>query len=127
MHLKPLLLALLVISFTGTSHAQSDLPGAIECYRDATNAKDIDRYMACFTPNAVMIDVGRTINDADAIRSWAAREVIPHGERFAHRAILERTAGYAKTEVKWLSWVVHYFYWWDEQERITKMSLQYAN
>ncbi len=119
----PLITALLI----GASSAQSALPRAIECYRDATKAKDIERYVGCFTPDAVMIDVSRTITGAAAIRTWAAREVIPHGETFAHRAILETEPGYAKTEVQWLSWVVHYSYWWDGQGRITRMSLQYAD
>ena len=58
-----------------------------------------------------MIDVTRTITGHDAIKSWAQREVIGSGDSFKHRKILESRAGYAKTEVKWLSWVVHYSYW----------------
>ncbi|PSL19382.1 nuclear transport factor 2 family protein [Shimia abyssi] len=104
-----------------------DLPTAITCYESSTNAKDIDAYMACFTQDAEMIDVSRTFNGQDAIRAWALREVIPQGENFAHRKILESDSGYAKTEVNWLSWVVHYSYWWDAEGKITTMSLQYAN
>lgn len=29
--------------------------------------------------------------------------------------------GYAKTEVKWLSWVVHHSYWWNADGKIIKM------
>ena len=54
----------------------ADLPTAIACYRDSTNAKDIDAYMACFTEDAEMIDVSRTFTGRDAIRAWALREVI---------------------------------------------------
>lgn len=108
-------------------YAQETLPTAINCYQTSTNAKDIDAYMACFTQDAEMIDVSRTFNGHDAIRAWALREVIPSGENFTHRKILESAEGYAKTEVKWLSWVVHYFYWWNEDGKITRMSLQYAN
>ncbi|MCT4609950.1 MAG: nuclear transport factor 2 family protein [Pelagimonas sp.] len=104
-----------------------DLPQAISCYQDSANAKDIDAYMACFTPDAEMVDVSRTFNGTEAIRAWALREVIPEGDSFAHRKILEQHAGYAKTEVNWLSWVVHYSYWWDGDGKITRMSLQYAN
>ncbi|WP_298910510.1 hypothetical protein [uncultured Aliiroseovarius sp.] len=34
-----------------------DLPTANDCYQTATNAQDIDAYMACFTDDAVVIDV----------------------------------------------------------------------
>ena len=104
-----------------------DLPQAISCYQDSANAKDIDSYMACFTEDAKMIDVSRTFNGQDAIRAWAKREVIPGGDTFRHREILEQSEGYAKTEVNWLSWVVHYSYWWNDDGKITRMSLQYAD
>lgn len=107
--------------------AAQDLPRAIDCYQTATNAEDIDAYMACFTADPVMLDVRREFTGQDAIRAWALREVIPHGDTFAHRMILEDAPGYAKTEVKWLSWVVHYSYWWDDDGRIARMSLQYAD
>ncbi len=103
------------------------MPQAISCYQDSANAKDIDAYMACFTPYAEMIDVSRAFNGTDSIRAWALREVIPGGDTFAHRKILERQEGYAKTEVNWLSWIVHYSYWWNEEDQITRMSLQYAD
>ena len=83
--------------------------------------------MSCFTDDAEMINVSRTFRGREAIRSWALREVIPAGDTFNHREILERDDGYAKTEVNWLSWIVHYSYWWDESGKITRMSLQYAN
>lgn len=105
----------------------SELPIAIQCYRDNTNANDIDGYMSCFADDAVMIDVTRTFTGKDDIRAWAIREVMGNGETFAHRKILEASDGYAKTEVNWLSWVVHYSYWWSSDGKITKMSLQYAN
>lgn len=104
-----------------------ELPGPIACYQDSANAKDIDAYMACFTEDAEMIDVSRTFNGQHAIRAWAAREVIPGGDTFRHREILEQSDGYAKTEVNWLSWVVHYSYWWNVDGKITRMSLQYAD
>ncbi|NKW78520.1 nuclear transport factor 2 family protein [Rhodobacteraceae bacterium R_SAG7] len=104
-----------------------DLPQAISCYQDSANAKDIDAYMGCFTSDAEMIDVSRSFNGAEAIRAWALREVIPDGDTFSHREILEQQEGYAKTEVNWLSWIVHYSYWWNEEGQITRMSLQYAD
>ncbi|MBF2759352.1 MAG: hypothetical protein ISN28_03660, partial [Ectothiorhodospiraceae bacterium AqS1] len=66
-------------------------------------------------------------NGHEAIRAWAVREVIGSGQTFRHRKILESSEGYAKTEVNWLTWVVHYSYWWDEDGKITRMSLQYAD
>ena len=121
----PILLTLLIVS--GSSFADNSLPEAINCYEKNTNSKDITKYMSCFSDNAVMIDVSRSINGNDAIEAWAEREVISKGDQFKHRKILELKTGYAKTEVQWMSWVVHYFYWWDENGKITKMSLQYAN
>lgn len=107
--------------------ADETLPAAIACYRQSANNKDIDEYVNCFAQDIEMIDVSRTFNGKDALRKWALREVIPHGETFRHRRILESGEGYAKTEVNWLSWVVHYSYWWDENGKITRMSLQYAD
>lgn len=104
-----------------------DLPIAIHCYQTATNAQDIDAYLACFTDDAVMVDVGREFVGLDAIRIWAEREVMPGGRNFKHRQILEGEDGYAKTEVNWATWAAHYHYWWDANGKITKMSLQYAD
>ena len=118
---------LTVLMLPAMAFANEPLPTAIDCYQTATNSKNIDAYMACFTDNAEMIDVNRTFNGKEAIRTWAMREVIPGGHSFKHRKILESGDGYAKTEVNWATWVVHYFYWWDEDGKITKMSLQYAN
>lgn len=98
--LKRTLLALLLLA---PPLQAGDLPTAIACYGDSANAKDIDAYMACFTADAEMIDVSRTITGHDAIRAWALREVISHGDTFRHRRILEISEGYAKTEVNWLS------------------------
>lgn len=105
----------------------SEVPKAIDCYQTATNTRDIDAYMACFTHDAVMIDVSRTFEGKEAIRTWALREGIPSGNSFQHRRILESDEDYAKTEVNWASWVAHYHYWWDENGKLTKMSLQYAD
>ena len=118
----------LVATILAAAPAMADeLPTAIDCYQTATNSQDIDGYMACFTEDAVMIDVSRTFEGQDAIRAWATREVIPGGQSFKHREILDADEGYAKTEVNWASWVAHYHYWWDEEGKITKMSLQYAD
>ena len=104
-----------------------DLPKSISCCRDSTNAKVIEACMSCFTADAEMIDVSRTIAGQDAIRAWALREVIPGGETLGHRRILEQGTDCAKTEANWLSRVVHYTYLWDEAGKISRMSLQYAD
>lgn len=118
------LLALVLVA--GSTIAQP-LPTAIDCYQSSTQSKDINAYMACFAEDAVMIDVSRNFSGKDAIQRWALNEVIPYGQSFSHRKILEREAGYAKTEVKWSSWVAHYHYWWNDEGKITQMSLQYAD
>jgi len=125
----PILLftATIAVALCGGSGLAQSLPTAIGCYESAANGKDIDAYMACFADDALMVDVSREFRGKTKIRAWALREVIPHGDSFAHRKILEDGDGYAKTEVKWLSWVVHYSYWWDGDGKITKMSLQYAD
>jgi ketosteroid isomerase-like protein len=122
--LKRCLLALLLSVQPVTA---DELPAAIACYESSTNEMNIDAYMACFIPDATMIDVSREFQGHDAIRAWALREVIANGETFKHRKILETSEGFAKTEVNWLSWVVHYSYWWNPEGKITRMSLQYAD
>ena len=117
----------MLVPSLAAADTDGELPVAITCYQASTNSKDIDAYMACFTDEAEMIDVSRVFTGQDAIRAWALREVIAQGDRFRHRRILESSNGYAKTEVNWLAWVVHYSYWWDEAGKITKMSLQYAD
>lgn len=121
-----ILILLLCLVFSSQVWAKP-LPVAIECYQEATNSEDINNYTSCFTSDAVMIDVSRTFKGLASIEKWALNEVIPQGKSFRHRKILEQNERYAKTEVKWMSWVAHYFYWWNEEGKITKMSLQYAN
>ena len=113
--------------FVATPALAQGLPSAIDCYQTSTNAKDIEAYMGCFIDDAEMIDVSRSFKGQDAIRAWALREVINNGDTFKHLKVLEQSKGYAKTEVNWLSWVVHYSYWWDTDGKITRMSLQYAD
>ncbi len=117
----------IALAFLSQPALAEDLPQAITCYQNSTQSEDINAYMACFTQDAEMIDVSRTFNGTEAIRAWALREVISSGDTFAHRKILEQAEGYAKSEVNWLSWVVHYSYWWNDEGKITKMSLQYAD
>ena len=105
----------------------ANIPEAIQCYEKATNSENIENYMSCFVADATIIDVGRKIEGYSDIKRWALREVISYGKSFEHRKVLEQKKGYAKTEVKWRSWVVHYYYWWDKNDKLVKMDLQYAN
>lgn len=123
--MKKMILAL-ALTWTSSALAQP-LPPVIDCYQNATQSEDISNYMSCFSDDAIMIDVSRTITGNDAIKRWAENEVIPYGKTFSHRKILEQDSNYAKTEVKWSSWIAHYHYWWDENNKITRMSLQYAD
>ena len=120
------LTAILTVSLVNSTFAES-IPTAIECYRDSTRSKDIGAYLNCFADDPTMIDVNRTLEGKKTIREWALREVIPYGDQFNHKKILERKEKYAKTLVRWMVWDAHYHYWWDDSGKITKMSLQYAD
>lgn len=50
--------------------------GPVQRYVDAVNAGDLDRLAAAFARDAEVVDVGRSIDGAAAIRSWAEAEVI---------------------------------------------------
>jgi hypothetical protein len=51
------------------------LPAA-QAYLDAVNATDLDALVAAFAPDGQVIDVSRRITGSDAVRRWAANEVI---------------------------------------------------
>ncbi|CAM1344562.1 nuclear transport factor 2-like protein [Tenacibaculum amylolyticum] len=130
------LLAVMFVACSNTNDSEentviddnnTDLPIAIQAYQRGANSKNIDTYMDAFADDITILDVSREIVGRDNVRQWALNEVIPNGETFNHRRILEQSEGFAKTEVNWLSWVVHYSYWWNEDGKITRMSLQYAN
>lgn len=106
---------------------ENQIPQAILAYQTGANSENIDTYMQAFGSEISIVDVNRTIEGRDNVQTWALNEVIPNGSTFKHRKILEQSNGYAKTEVNWITWVVHYSYWWDQDNKITRMSLQYAN
>ena len=76
---------LLGLSLIAQPAMAEELPQAIACYQEGTNARDIDAYMACFAADAEMIDVSRRFSGNGSIRAWAEREVITHGDTFRHR------------------------------------------
>jgi ketosteroid isomerase-like protein len=49
---------------------------AASAYVDAVARRDLDALAAAFAPDGVVVDVQRRIEGRDAIREWAAREVI---------------------------------------------------
>ncbi|GAA4967891.1 hypothetical protein HD597_003713 [Nonomuraea thailandensis] len=52
------------------------LDPAAQRYLDAVAARDADALAAAFAPDGLVTDVGREIRGRDAIRRWAANEVI---------------------------------------------------
>jgi hypothetical protein len=61
---------------TEASTVYATLHPAARRYVDAVNHDDLDGIVAAFQPDATIVDVGRKITGADAIRTWARNEVI---------------------------------------------------
>ncbi len=47
-----------------------DIPAILDRYVAATNAHDSESLTACFSPDAVVLDEGRTYRGRDEIRAW---------------------------------------------------------
>jgi ketosteroid isomerase-like protein len=47
----------------------------IAAYIDASNGRNAEALIACFTPEAVVVDEGHTYRGSDEIRQWLARTV----------------------------------------------------
>jgi ketosteroid isomerase-like protein len=52
------------------------LPPVVAGYLAAVNAFDVDGMVAAFAPDAYVNDARREITGADAIRRWAAQEMV---------------------------------------------------
>jgi hypothetical protein len=61
---------------TAATPPESSAPAPAQCYVDAVNTGNLDSLVACFDPAAVIVDVDRHIKGPNAIRSWAANEVM---------------------------------------------------
>ena len=48
----------------------SNLPSIVARFVDASNARDLDRFAACFAADAVVEDEGRTHKGIDEVREW---------------------------------------------------------
>jgi hypothetical protein len=54
----------------------AQLSGVVENYVKAVNAQDIDAIVALFAPDAYVNDARREIRGVEAIRRWAAKEIV---------------------------------------------------
>lgn len=59
-----------------TSATTRPLDPAARRYFDAVAAEDADAVAAAFAPEGLVVDVGREIRGREAIREWAAAEVV---------------------------------------------------
>lgn len=116
------LIGVAAIPIFGDEH---QFPQAVLDYQHAANSENISMYMKLFSPDMIMIDVGRVFDSHSEIRTWALGEVIPNGSSFKPLEVLVESAGYYKTMVKWMRWEVLYYFWTNESGKIRKMSLQY--
>ena len=48
----------------------SDMPPIVARFVDASNARDLDRFVTCFAADAVVEDEGRTHTGIDEVRGW---------------------------------------------------------
>jgi ketosteroid isomerase-like protein len=51
------------------------LPPPIAAYIDASNDRQVEALIACFTPDAVVVDEGHTYRGSTELRTWFARTV----------------------------------------------------
>jgi hypothetical protein len=61
---------------TPAHSSRGPLDPAAQRYFDAVAARDARAVAAAFTPDGLVVDVGREIRGRDAIRRWAADEVV---------------------------------------------------
>src|ERR1700739_1499163 len=71
------------------SDITNDLPPAVARHLTACNDHDIDAWMATFTPDALVNDVQREFDGAEAIRTFAAKEIFGDSVTFTPRLVLD--------------------------------------
>ena len=59
-----------------------EVPDPIRAFVDATNAADSDAFVAAFTPDATLVDWGRTFTGHDGVRDWDRTDNIGVQARF---------------------------------------------
>jgi ketosteroid isomerase-like protein len=50
----------------------------IAAYIDASNGRKVEALIACFTPDAVVVDEGHTYRGTPEIRAWFAKTVVAY-------------------------------------------------
>lgn len=103
------------------------LPAAA-AYVDAVAARDLDALVAAFAVDGVVVDVQRRIVGRDAIREWAAREVIGGG--LPVDGVVELSPRVQRVRVHWApagsaGWAADYTFTVEGRE-IVEADLQYA-
>jgi ketosteroid isomerase-like protein len=58
------------------TEASPRIPAPAQAYVDAVNSGDLDALVLAFAPDGEVMDVDRPIRGRDAIRAWAANEVM---------------------------------------------------
>ncbi|MGA1838722.1 nuclear transport factor 2 family protein [Herbiconiux sp. 11R-BC] len=76
---------------TGTSN----LPPAIAAFFDATNARDTERFLAAFAPDAVLDDWGRSFTGREGIARWNDTDNIGKQSHFEVTGVLETNGVHA--------------------------------
>jgi hypothetical protein len=61
---------------TRTQAGSVTLPAPVRCFHTAVNNAALDALLNCFAPRGVVVDVSRRFAGRDAIRTWAASELI---------------------------------------------------
>lgn len=110
------------------SSRSSALPAAAQRYVDAVNSQSLDRLVSAFAPDGEVVDVSRRIRGRDAIRTWAASEVIG-GSLRVDRVI--RSGDRYRLRVRWApagsaGWAADYTFA-VRDDQITVADLQYAS
>lgn len=72
----------------------NQLPAEIAAYVEAANAHDPARVAACFDPDAVVRDEGRTYRGREAIAAWAAETGASYAPTIAPTALAHGDAQY---------------------------------
>ena len=68
----------------------NNLPPAVARHLTACNGHDIDAWMATFAPDALVNDVQREFDGAEAIRAFAAKEIFGDSVTFTPLLALDR-------------------------------------
>lgn len=113
---------------TTTAAATPAVTPAAQAYVDAVNSEDLDALVSAFAPAGVVIDVSRRIEGREAIRAWAAREVI--GGTLRVDGVTATDEGAQRLRVHWApagsdGWAADYTFS-TQAGKVTVADLQYA-